>query len=338
MPDHSGKAILIGRGNQMKQYKVVVTDDRYGSYEEENEVLSELEISVEVHNFSSPQEAKAILNDADAVLVNLFPLTGDIINSMNNCRVIARYGVGYDNVDVDAATAKGIWVSRVPDYSLEDVSDHALALLMSSVRKIAYKDRKIREGKWNLHKDWPAFRVAGKTLGLIGFGAISRVLFRKVSGFGLKQVLIFDPYVSDDEIINKGGVPASLDELLKQSDFISIHAPLTPETEGMIGPKEFSTMKENCILVNTSRGPLVNEDALYKALDSGSIAAAGIDVFSSEPLDEKSPLRKLENITLTDHAGWYSEESIVELKTKAARNILSVLKGGRPVYPVNKLN
>ncbi len=321
----------------MKKYKVVVTDDRYESYKEENDVLSELGISVEVHNFTNAEEAKAALKDADAVLVNLFPLTKDIIDSMEGCKVIVRYGVGYDNVDVDAATAKGIWMSRVPDYSLEDVSDHALALLLSSVRKIAYKDRQVRNGKWNLHKDWPAYRVAGKTLGLIGFGAISRVLFRKISGLGLDKILIYDPYVPAAEIKKLGGTPATLGEVVSRSDFISIHAPLTKETEGIIGSKDFAEMKENCILVNTSRGPLIDEEALYHALKTGQIAAAGIDVFNSEPLIENSPLRNLENITLTDHAGWYSEESIVELKTKVAQNVLSVLKGGKPNYPVNEV-
>jgi len=322
----------------MPRYKVVVTDDRYDNYNEENKVLSELDTVVEVHNFSSAEEAGASLKDADAVLVNLFPLTKELIDSMEKCRVIVRYGVGYDNVDVTAATKKGIWVARVPDYSLEDVSDHALALLLSAVRKIAYKDRKVRSGQWNLHNDWPAFRIADKTLGLIGFGAIARVLLRKVSGLGLKKVLIFDPYVPADIIRKFGGEPASLKELIGQSDFISIHAPLTDETRGLIGPEEFSGMKENCILVNTSRGPLVDEEALYRALKNGQIAAAGIDVFSTEPLSADSRLRELENITLTDHAGWYSEESIVELKTKAAQNVLSVLKGGKPVYPVNDFN
>jgi D-3-phosphoglycerate dehydrogenase len=322
----------------MKKYKVVVTDDRYNSYKEENQVLSEMGISVEVHDFSGSEEAKAVLKDADAVLVNLYPLTGDIIRAMVNCKIIVRYGVGYDNVDVKAATDRGIWVARVPDYSLEDVSDHALALLMSSVRKIAYKDRKVRAGEWNLHKDWPAFRVAGKTLGLIGFGAIARVLFRKVSGLGLDKVLVFDPYVPDSEIEKSGGIPADMKMIIKDSDFISIHAPLTKETEGIIGKEEFSGMKENCILINTSRGPLIDEEALYNALKDGQIAAAGIDVFSTEPLTDSSPLRELENITLTDHAGWYSEESIVELKTKVAQNVLSVLKGEKPIYPVNEIS
>lgn len=321
----------------MRKYKVVVTDDRYGNYKEENEVLKEIGVEVEVHNLQDSGKAESVLEDADAVLVNLFPLTKDVIEKMDTCKVISRYGVGYDNVDVETATEKGIWVARVPDYSLEDVSDHALALLLGSIRKIAYKDRMIRSGRWNLHKDWPSYRIAGKTLGLIGFGAIARTLFRKVSGFGLERVLVYDPYVHPGEIVKAGGTPASLEGLIKNADYISIHAPLTEETIGMIGKKEFQQMKSSCILINTSRGPLVNGEDLYTALKEGEIAAAGIDVFETEPLPAGSPLLSLDNIILTDHTAWYSEESVVELKTKAARNVLEVLKGEKPVYPVNTL-
>lgn len=320
----------------MEKYKIVVTDNRYSNYLEENTVFKELGVKVQIHDFAGPAEAVEVLKDADAVLVNLFSMTKDIINAMDTCKIISRYGVGYDNVDVDAATQKGIWVARVPDYSIEEVSDHALALLLSSVRKIAYKDRMIRSGKWNLHKDWPAFRIAGKTLGLIGFGAIARTLFRKVSGFSLEKVLVYDPFVHPNEIVKTGGTPVSLDSLLENTDYISIHAPLTEETKGMIGRDQFLKMKNSCIVINTSRGPLVNEHDLFTALKEGQIAAAGIDVYETEPLPEVSPLRTLDNIILTDHAGWYSEESIVELKTKAAQNILQVLKGKPPVYPVNQ--
>lgn len=320
----------------MQNYKIVVTDNRYNNYIEENTVFKELGVKVEIHDFKSPKEAEVVLKDADAILVNLFPMTKGVIDTMKNCKIISRYGVGYDNVDIDAATAQGIWLTNVPDYALEDVSDHTLALLLSSVRKIAYKDRMIREGKWNLHKEWPAFRIAGKTLGLIGFGAISRTVLRKVSGFGLEKILVYDPFVHPKEIVKAGGTPASLDGLLENADYISIHAPLTEKTRGMIGRDQFLKMKNSCIVINTSRGALVNEQDLFTALKDGQIAAAGIDVYETEPLPENSPLRTLDNITLTDHAGWYSEESIVELKTKAAQNILQVLKGGEPVYPVNR--
>lgn len=319
----------------MADFRVIVTDDRYGNYTEENRVFKELGIEVEIHNLESEPDSKTILKNADAVLVNLFPMTKEIIDKLENCKIISRYGVGYDNVDVEAAAQRGIWVSNVPDYSMEDVSDHALALLMGSVRKIAYRDRMIRNGKWNLHKDWPSYRTSGKTLGLIGFGAIGRTFLRKVSGLGLKKVLIHDPFVNEETIKKAGGMPSSFDSLLRESDYISIHVPLTEKTKAMIGKNEFRMMKNSAILINTSRGPVIKGDDLYEALNTGIIAAAGIDVFENEPLPNDCPLKNLDNIIMSDHAGWYSEESIVELKTKAALNILEVLKGDAPLYPVN---
>ncbi len=319
----------------MEEFRIIVTDDRYESYTEENRVFSELGASVEVHNLDNSETSMEILKKADAVLVNLFPMTREVIGSLDRCKVISRYGVGYDNVDVTAATEMGIWVTNVPDYSMEDVSDHTFALLFDCVRKITYRDRMIRKGKWNTHKNWPSYRTAGKTLGIIGFGAIGKTLLRKISSLGLGRILVHDPFVKPEAVKKAGGIPVSFNELLEKSDYISLHVPLTEKTTGLIGEKEFKRMKTNCIFINTSRGPVVDEDALFRALESGSIAAAGIDVYRKEPLPPESPLRTLDNIILTDHAGWYSEESIVELKTKAALNVLTVLKGGKPAYPLN---
>jgi D-3-phosphoglycerate dehydrogenase len=319
----------------MAEFKVVVTDDRYGNYDEENAVLKEIGVAVEVHDLGDEAETTRVLKDADGILLNLHRLPASVIGELERCRVISRYGVGYDNVSVEAATAKGIWVARVPDYCLEDVSDQAMALLLGCVRKVAYKDRRIREGAWNLHREQPSYRIAGKTLGLLGYGAIARTLHRKLSGFALGRVLVFDPYLDPKKIGENGAEAVNLRTLLKSSDYISIHAPLSDETRGMIGSRELSLMKKGAILVNTSRGPLVQENALAEALAEGRIAAAGLDVFETEPLPQDSPLRSLDNVILSDHAGWYSEESVSELKTKAAENVLAVLKGGRPVYPVN---
>jgi D-3-phosphoglycerate dehydrogenase len=319
----------------MATYRVLVTDDRYGSYEEEESVLKEIGAVVEVHNLGDESETARVLQDADAILLNLHPLPGSVIRQLGKCRVISRYGVGYDNVDVDAATAAGIWVARVPDYCLEDVSDQALALLMGCVRKVAFKDRRIREGGWDLHKEQSSYRIAGRTLGLVGYGSIARTLHRKVSGLGLARVLAFDPYVERKEIEDAGAEAVSLRTLLKTADFISVHAPLNKETRGLIGARELAQMKKGSILINTSRGPLLDEKAVADALAAGRIAYAGLDVFENEPLPADSPLRKLNNVILSDHAGWYSEESVAELKTKAAQNVLEVLKGGPPLYPVN---
>jgi D-3-phosphoglycerate dehydrogenase len=320
----------------MATLRVVVTDDRYGSYEEENSVLREIGVSVEVHDQMDEAETLGVLKQADGILVNLHPLPAGVIEKLERCRVISRYGVGYDNVAVESATAKGIWVARVPDYCLEDVSDQALALLLGCVRKVAFKDRRIREGAWNLHREQPSYRIAGKTLGLVGYGAIARTLHRKMSGFGLDRVLVFDPYLDPKKITENGAESVNLRRLLKEADYLSVHAPLNEETRGLIGSRELSLMKKTAILLNTSRGPLLDEKAVADALAGGKIAAAGLDVFESEPLPPDSPLLQLDNAVLSDHAGWYSEESVAELKTKAARNVLAVLKGGKPVYPVNQ--
>lgn len=321
----------------MSKFTVVVTDDRFGAYREERKVLGEIGAELEVMNLSTEQEAIAALSHADGILLNLFPLTAGIITSLVRCKVISRYGVGYDNVDVETATRKGIWVCRVPDYCHEEVSDQTLALLFGCVRKVAYKDRKIREGKWNLHKDLPTFRLAGKVLGIVGFGGVGNSLNRKAASLGFSEILVYDPLVDPSLIEKAGARPVPLALLLERSDYISLHVPLNADTSGMIGEREIAGMKQTAILVNTSRGPVIDQDALCAALREGRIGGAGLDVFKKEPIPADSPLLTLDTVVLSDHAGWYSEESVIELKTKAARNVAAVLSGGKPPYPVNSL-
>jgi D-3-phosphoglycerate dehydrogenase len=321
----------------MPRFTVVIADNRYAAYREEQEVLAQVDAALILFPSSSPEEAKRVFATADAILVNLFPMSAEIIRGLDKCRVISRYGVGYDNVDVDAATARGIWVARVPDYCFEDAADHALALLLGCVRRIVYRDRMIRQGKWNLYREQPSYRTTGRTLGIIGYGNTGRCLHRKVLGFGFGQVLVHDPNVRSSIIRAAGGVPAELGPLLAQSDYISVHVPLTAETRHMVGRQQLSVVKRGAILVNTSRGPVLDEAAVAEALRDGRLSAAGLDVFEVEPLPVDSPLRSLENVIFTDHASWYSEESERELKTKAAQNVAAVLAGGQPVYPVNSI-
>ncbi|MGA2765899.1 MAG: C-terminal binding protein [Spirochaetia bacterium] len=321
----------------MSRFTVVIADDRYASYHEEEEVLREVDAEVRVFRAGSVEDARRAFASAHGILVNLFPITADLIESLEGCRVISRYGVGYDNVDVEAATRKRIWVTFVPDYCFEEVADHALALLLCCIRKVGYKDRMVRQGKWNTHRDQPCYRMEGRTLGIIGYGNAAHTLLRKVSGLGFGRVLMCDPYVRASTIKAAGAVPVDLPVLLAESDYISVHVPLTPETRHMIGRVELSLVKPGAILVNTARGPVLDEMALAEALASGRLGGAGLDVFETEPLPDSSPLRKLDTVVFTDHAGWYSEESVVELKTKAARNVAAVLAGGKPPYPVNRL-
>jgi D-3-phosphoglycerate dehydrogenase len=322
----------------MSRFTVVIADDRYAAYDEERSVLSEVGAEVRIFSSSSPVEARAAFATADAILVNLFPMSADIIESLPRCRVISRYGVGYDNVAVDTATRKGIWVAFVPDYCFEEVADHALALLLGCIRKIGYKDRMVRAGRWNTHKEQPCYRIEGRTLGILGYGNAAHTLLRKVSGIGFGRVLMCDPYVRSSTIKAAGALPVDLPKLLAESDYISVHVPLTEETRHMIGRAELALVKPGAILVNTARGPVLDELAVAEALQDGRLGAAGLDVFEVEPLPSHSPLRNLDNVIFTDHAGWYSEESEVELKTKAAQNVAAVLAGGAPLYPVNHVS
>jgi len=322
----------------MSGFHVVVTDDRFDtSYEMEREMLHGMGANLELMSTPDPEEAIDILAGADGILLNHFSLNRAIIEHLSRTRIISRYGVGYDNVDVEAATEQGIWVSNVPDYGTEDVSDHTIALLLGCVRKLCYKDRRIREGAWNIMSAQKCFRVKDKVLGIIGYGRIGSAVHQKMGGFGLRRIQAYDPYVDPNLMRSRGCEPVGLEQLLKTSDYISLHAPLSTETRGMIGRPEIEMMKLGVIIINTARGPILDERAVIEGLESGRICYCGLDVFDHEPLEADSGFRDLDNIILSDHTAWYTEESQIELRTKAVRNVIEVLQGRRPMYPVNDL-
>jgi len=318
----------------MPQYKVLIADSRYPAYDEERAVLEKIDAEVIIERSDEEEKVAAAVAGADGLIVNLAPVTAKVIGAMDKCKCVSRYGVGYDNVDTAALKEKGVYLANVPDYCGEDVSDHAFALFMDCVRKVSRKDRLVRRNEWNLTGIQDVYRVASKTFGFVGYGMIARFFHRKLAGFNLARVLIADPFVSPEQAASANVELVELDELCRHADYISVHAPLLPETKGLIGKEQFEAMKDTAILINTSRGPLIDESALIDALKAGKIACAGLDVYSAEPLPPDSELRKLENVTLTDHAGWYSVESMVELKTKAAQNIADTLTTGSPTYPV----
>ena len=318
----------------MSKYKILIADSRYPAYDEEESALKPIDAEIVNERSDDPDTIAGMIGEFDGLIVNLAPITAKVIGNMTKCKCVSRYGVGYDNVDTDALKEKGVFLANVPGYCVEDVSDHAMALLLDCVRKVARKDRLVRQGQWNLTGIQPCFRLTGKTVGLVGFGMIARIVHRKLSGFNLGRVLITDPFVSAENAKKAGVESVDLETLCRESDFISVHAPLLPATRGMIGAEQFKLMKPTAGLINTSRGPLIDENALAVALKTGEIACGAIDVFGNEPLEADSPLRELENITLSDHAGWYSEESMVELKTEAANNIAHTLTTGKPKYPV----
>lgn len=321
----------------MSRFKVVMTDDRHKTYEEEKCVLEPIGAELVIANCSTPDEVMDACRHADGILLNLAPMNAEVVGKLEQCKVISRYGVGYDNVDIPACTEKGIYVANVTDYCMEEVSDQALALIMACARKVVRRDAQVREGKWNIGNADPIHRLAGKTFAFIGFGAIARCLFRKIRGMNFSRILAYDPFMDEAKIKAMGAEKADWETAIREADFISIHIPLSDQTRGIINADTFAMMKPTAIIVNTSRGPVMDEAALIDALKSGKINSAGLDVYEKEPLDVNSPLMQLQNCILTDHVGWYSEESMSELKTKAAQNIKDVLLGGQPKYLVNRI-
>lgn len=320
----------------MAKFRVVLTDARHSSYELEKSILQQADAELILCNCATQEQVIDACADADGILLDMAPMNAACIEALKHCKVINRYGVGYDNVDVEAATKKGIQVTYVPDYCAQDVSDHALALLMSCLRQTALRDRKVRQGQWNIQAG-PSFRLQGKTLGVLGAGRIARELIRKVSGFGFQQILAYDPYVPQEVLSQIGAKKATKEEVLQHSDFISLHMPVTPETRGMIDDAAIALMKPTAILINTGRGPLVDDAALLRALREKRICAAGLDTHCVEPLAPDSGYLELDNVILTDHTAYNTVEGVEELKTKSAQNVVDALLG-RPVrYPVNKL-
>ena len=274
--------------------------------------------------------------DADAVMVGATePYTRKAIEAMKKCRVISRTGVGYNNIDVDAATENGIAVAIVTDASIDEVSDHALAFLLAFYRKIVPVDRLVRQGAWQLRRREifevrvPTVRLNRQTVGVIGAGRIGGAFMRKVKAFGVK-VIVYDPYMTEDAIQAMGATKVDFEQLLRESDYISIHCPVTGETKQMFGTGEFSKMKSTAYLINTARGDSVDEKALFNALSEGVIAGAGIDVTDPEPPDPDDPLLQLENVIITAHSAFYSEDSLLALVMGTVGAVVDALKGDWP--------
>ncbi|OGO80911.1 MAG: hypothetical protein A2Y21_09280 [Clostridiales bacterium GWC2_40_7] len=322
----------------MKKFKVIVTDNRFDNYDAEKEALSRVDADLVVYDCKSKEEVIEAVKDADGVLLNLHTIKVDEIAAMAKCKVISRYGIGYDNVDVNAATAKGIWVARVPSYGADEaVSDQAMALLLDCIRRTTVKHNRIIAGEWNLMGKYKIHMVRASVIGIIGLGTIGKVMARKFSGFEPKEIIGFDPYISGEEMKKHGVRKVEFNELLEKSDCITIHCPLNNETKHLIDDAAIARMKNSAILVNTARGGIISEAALEKALREHKIAAAGLDVFEADPLPANSPLRKLDNLVISDHIGFYTEECINTLKSLAAQNVASVLMGKAPLFPLNEI-
>ena len=271
--------------------------------------------------------------DADAILTTYAKVTTAVVEQLTRCRIISRFGIGVDNVDIAMATSKGIVVTKVPDYCIDEVSDHAMALLLAIVRKIPFSNSEVQAGRWAMPRVVPIHRLRGTVLGLVGFGRIPQLVAPKAQAFGIK-VVAFDPFVPQDVFAKAGVASVSFDELVKTADYISLHCPLTPETNHLFNADVFGKMKPGAYLVNTGRGPLIDEAALAQALDKGQLAGAALDVVEKEP-PVGSPVLGRKNVILTPHTAFYSDESLLELQVKAAEEVVRVLSGQAPKNPVN---
>src|SRR6267154_2595106 len=312
---------------------VAVADSVFPNLDPAREVLSAIGADLQLASQPTPEQILKIAAGADALLVTYAKITGDMIGQMTRCRIISRFGIGVDNVDLAAATSAGIVVTKVPDYCIDEVTDHALALLLAAARKITLSNTQVHAGRWEMPAVVPIHRLRGSVLGLVGFGRIPQLVVPKAEAFGLK-VISYDPFVSEETMKRAGVEKVDFSELVKVSDHISIHTPLVPETKYLFNADVFRTMKPTAHLINTARGSIVDEEALVEALDQGRLAGAALDVLSQEP-PFTSPLMGRDNVILTPHMSFYSAESLIDLQSKAAEEVVRVLTGEAPHNPLN---
>jgi D-3-phosphoglycerate dehydrogenase / 2-oxoglutarate reductase len=312
---------------------VLVTDYAWPSLDVERRILAEVGVGIVAAETGDEDELTELAAGVEAILTNWKPVSARVLRNAPQCVTVARYGVGLDNIDVATATELGILVSNVPDYCVDEVSDHALALVLALNRRIVDLATQTRSGGWDNQGAGAMHRLRGQVLGLVGFGRIARAVAARAQPFGL-TVLAYTPNLSAGQ---PGGVraAASLEDLLRSSDVVSLHTPLTDATRHMIGASQLAMMRPGALLVNTARGALIDEDALIEALRGGGLGGAGLDVMDEEPPALDHPLRRTPGVVMTPHAGFYSIESINELQTKAAGNVVTVLGRGVPATVVN---
>lgn len=312
----------------MKKFRVVLTDYMYETIQPFYDVYNQYEdIEFVPLQLTEKRDILRETEFADAVMVHFDQIDKDVISNLKNCRIIARSAVGYDNIDLDAASAAEIPVTNVPDYCVEEVSNHTLMMILNSAKKFNQLEANVKKGLWgDFAIAKPIHAVRGQTLGLLGCGRIARCLAVKAQVFGIK-VIAYDPYIKPEAVKDFGVTLVSREELLAQSDFISMHLLLNEDTRKSINADFFKKMKNSAIFVNTARGGLVDEDALIEALRTGEIAGAALDVLTEEGIDKDAPLQKFDNVIITPHAAWYSEQAFYTLLTSAAQEVVRALHG-----------
>ena len=306
----------------------------------EKEECTKLGIDFEYYQLRTAPPAEIIrhVRDADIILVNMAKFTSEVIDALENVRVIIRHGIGYDNVDVAAATRNGIIFANEATASSEDVAEQAIMLIFETYRKKNIQNRILENwvstGKWNSGPIYPLFRMAGKTLGIIGCGNIGSKVLKKMSSMSM-NILVCDPYLTEERLSELGITHTPLEDLLRISDIVTIHVPVTDETRCMINTGTLSFMKDTAVIVNTSRGPVIKTDDLIAALKNGTIAGTGLDVYDPEPPPVKSELFSLDNAVLSPHIAWYSEEGGWDIRYMIMDDVKAFLRGEPPRYVIN---
>lgn len=326
----------------MKHTKIVVTDYIEPDLEWEREQLSGSPVTFEAFQlkFAPREELLARIGDADVLIVNMVKITRDVLENLPSCKLIIRHGVGYDNIDIPAATEHGVQVCYVPDYCREEVAEQAMMLLLLCRRKFVRQQESlevsVRKGQWDFSAVGPIRRFSGSKAGIVGCGRIGSLVVGMLRGFGI-EVLVHDPYLSEHRQAELGIHCLPLEEVLRNADMVTVHPALTHETRYMIGERELRMMKPTAILVNTARGAIVTPDALARACREGWIAGAGIDVFEKEPPEETFVLRGIPNIILTPHLAWYSEDAGLSIRQKILEDVRRFLGGRPPRFPINNV-
>ncbi|MGM0398465.1 MAG: C-terminal binding protein [Halobacteriota archaeon] len=315
--------------------RVVVFDERIADLSIERAVFDDVAVDLTLADGISPERVATEASDAFGIIVDAnVPVPASVIERLDDLRIVARSGIGFDNIDLEAAADRDIRVTNVPDYCLEEVSTHALALLLTLARKVHVYDRATSDGRWEWSDGVRIDRLSHQTLGLVGVGNIGRRMAAKATPI-FDDLVAYDPYVPAEELRSSGVDPVSFETLLARSDVVSLHPPLTDETTGMIDAAALETMGEGTILVNTSRGEVIDQDALESALDDGTIAAAGLDVLETEPPVDESLLSR-DDVVATPHSAWYSEDSLVELRQSAAEEVKRTIEDREPRNPVSE--
>lgn len=317
----------------MTKFKVVITDNIFPDLNMEKEMLSS--IDAELIEVKDQDDLLNQVRDADAIINTYVKMPASIIEQLEKCKLIIRNGIGVDTIDIKAASEKGIMVANIPTYCLDEVATHATALILACHRKIFLLGNKVRAGIWNVKLAIPIIAPEQSTVGLVGFGRIPRLVSQKVRALGF-NVVAYDPYVTQNIADEYGVKMVDLQTLLKMSDYISIHCPLTEETRGMFNYETFQQMKKTTFIINTARGAVINERELVQALKDGLIAGAALDVLEKDGISPDNPLLEMDNVLITPHAAWYSEQSIIRRRTQTIEEVIRVLNGGEPTSFVNK--